>query len=463
MGKCKFSELCFLIYWSIMLFVKAMGWYDGQNVYKVFLVIAIVFWAVKMVTTQYSLCEYALIIFLVGFSGLIYFVSREKGAAMCIMLLLGVKDVDIKRMLKVGIWVWGATFFSKFLINLAFLGNVETALQLKNVLGYVIRYFMGYSHPNVLHISYFMFATLLICYLKERLTLKITVCLMAFNILLFLYSYSLTGFGVTTLYILGAYYVHDRKLRKWEQVIVQIVFPAILCFSFVLPIALSGGIFEKADWLLNNRVAFAQYYLKFENMHLLGNNIAQITDSINTMDNSFVFILVIYGVPLFILFCVGYLFLIHKQCKRQENVELVTTLCILFGGITEPYILNTSFKNISLIFLGGMLFEVLERNRALSGKQFALIKVNKDVKIFLPEVNLRPISINSNKWILLAASLILTVGYTVWYVLTHEVEYDIHLYMNMWEMIRSVLTFATISTTVLYILFQLVLRRKKEG
>lgn len=358
-SKISISELCFLIYWSLMLFAKAIGWYDGQIIYKIILVVAITFWLTKMVLTRFSILEYAVVIALMGLSIAIYAVSGEKGIVICMMTMLGVKNVDIKRLLRVGIVVWGGTFFLKFMYNLFFIENVQTFVQNKNLLGYVKRYYMGYSHPNVLHISFFFLTTLIICYYETALSIRTIVWLFATNVLLFLYSFSITGFGVTTLYLILSCFFRNHSLKKCEQYAFKCMFPGILLFSVLFPVIISKQWFEKADWLFNNRIALAKKYIQFENLSTLGNNLATITDKTNTMDNSFVFILITYGVLMFVLICGGYFFLINRLCKNQRTIWLVTTICLLVGGISEPFLFNTSFKNVSLVILGSYLFSFL--------------------------------------------------------------------------------------------------------
>ena len=81
------------------------------------------------------------------------------------------------------------------------------------------------------------------------------------------------------------------------------------------------------------------------------------TSAVKTMDCSYVYGLIAYGVLFFGAMIVGYTGLIHKYVKEQKNLELLMIFALLAAGLTEPFLFNTSFKNISFLFMGAYLFE----------------------------------------------------------------------------------------------------------
>lgn len=452
--KIKISELCFLVFWSLLLFGRAIGWYEGQVYYNVLLLVAISLWGVKMLLTDYSPVEFLTISLLLGFSFVIYLVSGEKGIILCALMVVGVKGVSLKRVFGLGTVVWGTTFFVKLIWNLANLNEVVFATQNKSFFHYVDRYFMGYSHPNVFHISYFMFCTLLICWLKEKVTNQILLLLHIGNLLVFVYSFSLTGFGIVLIYLLGIT-VFNRDLKKWQYGIFKTVFPIVLVYSILLPLFLSGRAFALADKIFNNRIAFAKAYLKINYLKVFGNNLAAITDSINTMDNSFVFALIIYGVPMFILICVGYFCLIRNMCIEKKKIPLITTLCLLLGGVTEPYLFNMSTKNISLLFLGDYVFDYM--GRRFPGKKRLLLcsKLNFDVKLPKIVINLEKCDKNANnkgKLILrllpIAISATVALGCAIILLGNEAVVYDGYDRRFFYSAFRECYTFATLAFVV---------------
>lgn len=380
--KIRLSELLYLLFLGLMLVPKGLGFYDGQTFYKIFLVAAFLCIALKMCITEYTYVEWGLILFLLALSAAVYRVSGEKGLLVCMVTVTAMKNVSVKRAFRVGLVVWALTMGERFLTSLIFLGHVETAVQTKNLTGAVLRYFMGYPHPNSLHISYLALTAFAVYCVKETYGLRHLLVLMAGNLLVFFYSYSFTGAFTVTVYICLSYYVCKKKPGRAEYIAAELVFPLCVLFSVILPLILTGGAFELADRVFNNRIRFAKHFLTAENMTLLGNDLAAITTDIVTMDNSFVFALVVYGIPVFVLICAGYLMTIHACAKQKKAVELAMFCCFLAAGITEPFLFNTSFKNLPLLFIGERLFEVT-RSVGTDPKAAALLK-NRDIEITLP-------------------------------------------------------------------------------
>lgn len=373
------SELLYLFFWGLMLFAKGIGLYDGQTIYKIFLVAAFLCIAVKMCITEYSLKEWIAILFLMAWSMIVYRVSGEKGVLICTVTIVAMKNVSVKRVFQVGLAVWAVAMGGRFLLSLMFIGSVETAVQTKNITGAVLRYFMGYPHPNVLHISYLILTALVIYCVKETYSWKHFWGLTVGNLFLFFYSYSFTGAGIVMLYLVLSLFVSKRNVRRMEYVMVKMLFPICILFSVIFPLVLQGRAFELADKIFNNRINLAKHFLTVDNLSLLGNNLAKITTDTITMDNSFVFALVIYGLPVFVLMCVGYLGTISSYIKQKKNIELAMICCFLVAGITEPFLFNTSFKNLTLLFIGEQFFDFFGKGKK-EQKEIAILK-NQDRKI----------------------------------------------------------------------------------
>lgn len=378
----KLSELLYLCFWGLMLFAKGIGLYDGQSAYKVFLVVSFMCIIGKMCITEYSYKEWGTILFLLTLSMVVYRVSGEKGALICMVTVAAMKNVSVKRVFGVGLAVWAVAMGGRFLVSLACISEVQTAVQIKNISGAVLRYFMGYPHPNVLHISYLILAAFVVYCVKETYNWKYLLILSLGNLFLFFYSYSFTGVLIVMAYLLLSYYVGKKSISRAECFLIRLVFPACILFSVIFPMALDGKLFELADRVFNNRIHFAKHFLTLENMSLFGNNVAAITTDVIAMDNAYIFALVVYGILVFLLICVGYLATVEACIKQKKNIELAMICCFLLAGITEPFLFNTSFKNLTLLFLGEWFFTMM-KGREEEQKEIALFK-NRDTEIYIP-------------------------------------------------------------------------------
>ena len=464
----RLTELMYLCFFSLMLFAKGIGLYDGQLLYKLCLVAAFLCLGVKMCITGHRLKEWGIILGVLAFCVLIYRYSGEKGILICAVTVLAMKNVAIERVFRVGLLVWSISAGGRFFLSLLNLEKVQMAVQTKSLTGGVLRYFMGFPHPNVLHISYLVLTAFVIYCLKDGYKLKHLCALLVGNLFLFFYSYSLTGAITVGIYIFLSYYVAKKNIGKVEYVLAELAFPLCLLISVALPVLATGRIFELADKVFNNRVAFSKHFLTWDRISLLGNNLASITTEIVTMDNSFVFALIVYGVLIFVVICALYFILIHTYVKERRNMELAIIICFFIAGITEPFLFNTSFKNLTLLFLGEFIFRNSEAQKKLfilkdKDREFTLNftgvkKAGRGIKEIGNEYG-RKIAVGS----MIIAILLMLVGVFTYqapqYVLDVEVDQ-----LLLFERIRAGMTAAILSYIALYMLGYLAgfLQKRKE-
>ena len=464
----RLSELMYLCFFALMLFAKGIGLYDGQLLYKLFLVTAFSCLGIKMCITGHTLKEWIMILMASAFSLLIYRHSGEKGILICMVTVLAMKNIDIKRVFRVGLTVWSISAGGRFFLSLLDLEHTQMAVQTKSLTGGVLRYFMGFPHPNVLHISYLVLTAFVIYCLKDGYKLKHLCALLVGNLFLFFYSYSLTGAITVGIYIFLSYYVAKKNIGKVEYVLAELAFPLCLLISIALPVLATGRIFELADKVFNNRVAFSKHFLTWDRISLLGNNLASITTEIVTMDNSFVFALIVYGVLIFVVICALYFMLIHTYVKERRNMELAIIICFFIAGITEPFLFNTSFKNLTLLFLGEFIFRNSEAQKKLfilkdKDREFTLNltgvkKAGREIKEIGNEYG-RKIAVGS----IIIAILLMLVGVFTYqapqYVLDVEVDQ-----LLLFERIRAGMTAAILSYIALCMLGYLAgfLQKRKE-
>lgn len=359
------SELMYLCFFVLMFFAKGIGLYDGQFIYKIVLLMSFGCLGIKMLVTKHSYLEWGIILGALGLSSIIYLYSGEKGILICTAMVVCMKDVSVERVFKLGLVTWIISAGGCFLFSLLNMNNVWMEVQHKFGHVYVPRYFMGFPHPNVLHISYFILAVLVIYALKKEYQWKHLWYLMLGNIFVFIYSFSITGFAVVTFFLLLAFYIKVKKINKFDYFLVKLVFPMCLVISILLPVFAEGNVLQIADKVFNHRIGYSKHFLQWNNITLIGNKLAEITDSVLAIDNSFVFSLIIYGVVIFGLICFSYFILIHTYVKEKKNIELAIILSFLIAGITEPLLFNTSFKNLTLLFIGALLFEKTEERAGI--------------------------------------------------------------------------------------------------
>lgn len=354
----KLGEILYWLFFGSLLFAKGIGLYDGQLVFKLVLIFAFGCLALKLAIESYTITEILGIIFIIALTGMTYVISGEKGMLLNGLMVIGMKNVSIKRIFTVGAMLWTAAFLGVTIFSLFHMEDTVYKVHSKLGMGHIFRWSLGYPHPNVLQVSYIILAIFVIYLLGDAFKLKHAFWLFAGNCLVFLYSVSYTGFIVFMCLLLGRIYLLFRKrLCFAEKLLLQMIFPGCVFISLLAPVKLSGRWFRVLDNLLSHRLELAWWYLEPEYMSLWGRRLSEITTEAKTMDNAYLFAFITYGAIPFTILCFATMYMIYRYLKRNAYLETLIILSIAVGGLTEPFLYNTSFKNLSFLFMGALLFE----------------------------------------------------------------------------------------------------------
>lgn len=400
------GEIFFCLFFGTLLFAKGVGLYDGQGIFRIFLLIASAFWGLKMLTTEWEIRELLTAVILLLFGWMAYRSSGEKAALVSMMVITGMKGVSVRKVFRTGLVIWTGCFVVTVLLALT--GTIEPLMLVHNKagLGYVIRNSLGYTHPNVLHISYvillaFWFYTFQ--WTGKKLLKAVGIAFLG-NLYIFAYSLSYTGFALTVFYLVLLVYISFRKKRtKAENVLLWCIFPVCALGSVIAPLVLTGKAFDIVNKLVNTRFYLSRHYLTKYPLTLFGGQVQGGNGW--SVDCSYVYCLMYYGVVLAVLFFVAYAGCIADLIRRRQDDALAVVAGLLAAGFTEPFLFNFSFKNLTLLFLGAYfysLFAKLQSKKIRRIGTFRLLCLKKDsFVICIPDwfEKVRGITTRRKKWI----------------------------------------------------------------
>ncbi len=377
------GEILYWVFFGALFGAKGIGLYDGQTIFKIVLVFSGFCLLAKLSIERYSLSEIIKISAVVFISGISYLISGEKGLLLYGLVIIGMKCVDVKRLFTVGTVIWTAAFLGVTVSALFHMESTVYKVHDKLGMGHIFRWSLGYAHPNVLHISYVILAMLFIYVLGEHFKIKHAIYLFAGNCIVFMYSVSYTGFLLFLCLMVGRiYFMIRKKPGVIEKVLLQTVFPACVIISLIFPLIASGKVFDIVNKLLSTRLALAKYYLTPEFISLFGRRLSEITSNILTMDNAYLFAVITYGIVPFVIICMTTVWMIHKLTGQEKYLEVLLILVISVGGLTEPFLYNTSFKNLSFIYMGALLFSNNDEQKSYRILPLALTKrLNKNISL----------------------------------------------------------------------------------
>lgn len=361
------TEYFFYGFYLILTIAKGMGLYEGMRIFNALVCIAFLFLFIKLAQEHYTLQQLTLTVFVLGLGLVTWRVSGKMGALFNLTLLVGLRNVNHRRLIQISSAAWGIIFLLQCFLTMSGL-RTQQIFRIHRKLGiYIVRWSMGFTHPNVLHITYFILVVLAFYAVrpkrKKRL-LRYSMLAMIGNVVLFCYSVSYTGVLIVTLY-LAVNVVLQSKVCQQRYLFVICKYLAyslpILCvmFSAGAPLLLKGQAFEFANRLLSTRLELSRQYIMGQGIHLFGNSNMEITDASITVDSSYVYMLVHYGLIYFVFFCVLLEAAVIYCWKRKKMDAVAILVACAVSGVTEQYMANTSFKNVAVLIIAVMFYDNL--------------------------------------------------------------------------------------------------------
>lgn len=372
------EEVIYYIMFALLFSLKGLGLDEGQLLFRLGLVFAILLFGMKILVGNYTLKELVIIALGGIWSIYIFFNMGSLGVTTYALIILGMKNISVEKVMKVAIIVWSVCLALTLTAGIFFHRAGVQVVHEKLGLGPVLRESLGYGHPNVLHVTYIVFMALALYSCKKEKIVKTIAALLVGNSLIFFYSLSYTGLLISLgLIIINLYFLYRNKITMVEKTAIKCVLPVCILLSTVLPAKgnMDSYLLKKMNSLLNNRLWASRVFFDDYTLTLFGRRIQ--TEGFS-LDNSYLYALAWYGIVFLVVVFIGYFVLIKDYLKKNKSKELAIIITFLFAGLTEQFLFNSSIKNITFIFMGEVLYSYTgKKNR---GFQFLNI-YNKTVKI----------------------------------------------------------------------------------
>ncbi|WP_196802985.1 hypothetical protein [Butyrivibrio sp. MC2013] len=352
--------------------VKGLGVLDNSNIYRLAFFGGWLLIAAKLLLEEHSLMEMIYIAVLL-IAGLISWrVAGNQGTIMTMMMIVAVKNMDMKKVFRAAAVTWSLTFAIQIVTQLLWLRPRDFVIHAKLGLGYVIRWGLGYAHPNVLQIMYMIIVICIIMAVNPtRKALPKYLLIASFGALfVFIYSVSITGILFHIAFVILALYFRyrsggERELLLVEKIILYLLTPSAVVVSVAGPLLLKGRAFELFDKLLTTRMTLSRYFLTGYRQTPFGQDFSYLYHSLN-LDCSYVNLLMKGGIIPFAIVVIIYLLAFDHMMKAYQSgdderawVKLAAFLAIVFAGMAEPFLFNNSFKNMSLLLVGEAMYQMM--------------------------------------------------------------------------------------------------------
>lgn len=295
-----------------------------------------------------------------------------------IWIIVGTKRVDLRKLIKHCFVAELLSFL--IVVGMCGLGLVNDVTITRD--SGMLRHALGFNHPNAFAARVFQLQAMYVYLLNKRIRRKNIIVLIMIDIFVYLLTNSKT---VTILLLLMIFFVvildniyrTDRlgKNSVWKKLnegimkklkYVAIVIPSIATF-FMLYLSNESG-----QGSLSARASQAAIYFQHYGVTLFGqplqtNNTAENfylqQSKLYTLDNSYMYLLIGYGVICFAIFIVCEVLLIYRTIRKKEYTTVVILILYMIYGIVETMTIRFTY-NFSLILLAQILWK--ERQKEIN-------------------------------------------------------------------------------------------------
>ena len=298
---------------------------------------------------------------------LITFFSKSGWVSEAIWLICGTKRVDMRKLIKhlLCAHIIGITII---------LGGFATGVLRDNVVmrGTMARHSYGFNHPNALGARILEISLMYIYIRNHRLNKFDMIMTATLAIVTYLLTNSITSSGLMLMeafFILLIENIEKSKglLKrisktiinkvKWAFWLIPILATVVIVFSDIFKEKLSGTILSR---ILQARYYYEYYGLSVFGRQLISNNSAdnfqlQIS-KLYTLDNGYMYLLLGYGVIIFLLFVLGNIILAKKMMILKEySIVLIIAIYAVYG-FAETMMIRFTY-NFSVLFFSYIIWD----------------------------------------------------------------------------------------------------------
>ena len=381
------NECLYLAFFSVMMTVKMAGFYEGQFVFNAALIFGVILLAVKVVLDKYDIRDYVLATLFILLGGIVYLYTGEKGLLICFAMMLGMKGVSIRKVFTCGAICSAIVLLIKVIGGAFGLIPEDYYASYRVGMGTELRHTFGYAHPNTMQISVLVLS-IMVLYLITKYTEHIIIgslLVLIFDAYIYMYSGSRTGLLVCLIYIcINTWFYYKKNLGIIEKIACYCVYPVACIVSIAFPLILPDYMFAFLDdRFFTYRLSIAKYYYAYNNSSLFGIRLSNPEKIPYSLDMAYLYLFLQLGIVAFTVVSILTIYCVHKAVSKDKTMELAMFIGITIAGIWEPFLYNSSFKNILFVFAGAVIYkqmdgediriQLLDRKKVLQGTISALV------------------------------------------------------------------------------------------
>ena len=311
------------------------------------------------------------------------FNSQNRGFSIMFAAILAFpKGLSSKTIAK---WISYIIFSSTFIILIMYFMGIIAGDIISR--GSVVRMSYGFTSPNAFGNTVLLWMLFYIYYKFHVWNFKNSIACTLITFIVFSITNSRMAFIMEVLILIV---IHAWKIRKSDghkpvYFLSTYIYPFFTIICYIITYIYSKGIFYPQLSILNilmsYRLGFMRNYLNEYGIKLFGQAIQTVSraqqlitgEAWSGLDNSYMYILITWGIILTIILCFLYVILGYylKNCGNYIGALCVLVFCIV--GLTENYLSNISY-NLAAILIAEMLSSsAIKRGSVIEGFRKSMV------------------------------------------------------------------------------------------
>lgn len=363
MSKTKISitKLLFYVFWTLLLIGKGLGMTSANPTMVTITWIAIFFAIFKMLLSEWKKQELIATGVLLILGLIVFWKTRDAAVLLTIMAICASENIDLKQLFRYSFWLKLLMFVTRTSLAIANVIDRQILVRYDSGDVHTIRYALGYGQPNATHYTLFVICVLLFLSYRNLKT-WVFVLFELYNVFIFSYTNSRTGFLMTSLLILCVWAIKSKIIHR--------LFCSLgkpLCYSYVALAVFSFATPYFINVILSRYAGLgtALSRLKTGTAVILTNTISLFGSGNVKTDFGFVFIGFQYGLIVLFIYIIANTVLMKVLFKNEHYVEFFIMLIYAIYTMVESYSASI-LMNASLILLSLLLY-ANNRNDYLQG------------------------------------------------------------------------------------------------
>lgn len=368
MKKSNLYELLFLFSYAIALLsymcesVNVISRYRNHILYISYIILIFIY---IIQSKKYRIMDLVKIVSVIIISIISWFVSKNATFMILFAFIFAEKNIEFKKIVKFDFKL--KLFYLLIVVFLFCLGFTDNYSVYRDGM---LRNSMGFSHPNKFGAYIFSLYTefMYLYFNKDRKILNITVTLVSTVVISYFCDSRSSAICVLILYLMLVLLKKNDYKLLGNKIIKKILIYSFVAFSLISIIL--GYIYNSNIEILRSlnsafsgRLSYTHIFLDEYNINLFGNELYLVSNRMAIeqgiqaliLDNSYVRILLQYGLLSFVMFAYLYVSSMKNSIKQKEYIICIILYVYLIRGLADN-IMFTFNTNIFLLYFSSVIF-----------------------------------------------------------------------------------------------------------